>query len=78
MGITVGRIVHYHHQSGQRLIAEAAIVAGVQTDGTVHLFVFYGNGAGGYGCQNVAQAETPTPGCWSWPPLAVRLPPEVP
>jgi hypothetical protein len=68
---SIGRIVHYT-RSGyvpecDYPAPEAAIIIGVNPDGTVRLHVFREGAA--FDALVVPFSETPmTPGCWSWPP----------
>lgn len=68
--ITVGRIVHYmdpDDTDGRYAPeAQAALVTGVNADGTPSLVVFYRTGM--FNMPTVPYAETPTRGHWSWPP----------
>jgi len=71
---TVGRIVHYHSfgtPGGEfKPLPRAAIVTQVNDDGTIGLCAINPTGlffhercsAGG------PDADSPTPGCWTWPP----------
>ncbi len=71
---TIGRIVHYHSYGtpgGEfKSEARAAVVTAVNENGTIDLFIMNPTGiflnrgisAGG------PDADTPTPGCWNWPP----------
>ena len=70
---TVGRIVHYQSYGtpGGEFLPEAraAIIASVEAfepeNGMVSIVVF--NPTGLF-FNTVGYAETPTPGCWNWPP----------
>lgn len=66
---TVGRIVHYLSLgSGDGKFppeTQAAIVTGVNDDGSCHLHIFYKTGA--FDMVAPFSAE-PARGCWSWPP----------
>lgn len=67
---SIGRIVHYQKYGtpGGEHKAEPspAVITKVEEDGsTCHLFVMNPNGL--Y-FNKTPFAETPTPGCWSWPP----------
>ena len=76
---TVGRIVHYYNLGDAEgrfpsAIPQASLVAFVHpldALGKVSLVVFYANDLGGgfFTMPRVPYAVTPTPGCWSWPPL---------
>lgn len=68
---TIGRIVHFHVEF--TTAPAAAVIVGINPDGTLNLSVWNDRGeqfpvlnicAGG------PDANTPTPGCWTWPPLA--------
>lgn len=70
---TVGRIVHYQasEPNPEKPNPMAALVAGYTPEGKVLLHVFAANGsfitdasAGG------PDGNTPTLGCWNWPPRA--------
>jgi hypothetical protein len=68
---TIGRIVHFESERGP----QAAIVTAVNEDGTVDVTVFSGgqrNQCGSHMETHVSgggpDCDTPTPGCWNWPP----------
>lgn len=63
---TIGRIVHYSDGSTQDPLA--AIVAGINEDGTLNLGVFASDGAL-FQVRDVAEATSLTYG-WGWPPQA--------
>lgn len=68
---SVGRIVHYQSYGtpGGEYLPEprAAIVTAVlEFPGDVSLCVL--NPSGMFFNERVEYAETPTPGCWNWPP----------
>jgi hypothetical protein len=71
---TVGRIVHYHSYGtpGGEFpsTARAAVVAAVPApdDGSLTADLVVLNPEGLFFNHRVPFAETPTPGCWSWPP----------
>jgi hypothetical protein len=71
---TVGRIVHYTNLGDRDgkfpATVQAAIVTGVNDDGTVALHVFYRTG--GFDMASVAETEAPAGteearGRWCWP-----------
>lgn len=68
--VTVGRIVHYMNLGDKDgkypSETQAALVTGVNADGTPSLVVFYRTGM--FTLASVPYAETPTRGHWSWPP----------
>lgn len=67
---TVGRIVHYTNLGDKDgkypPEQQAAVVTGVNADGTVALKVFYKTGL--FDIQSVPYSETYERGHWSWPP----------
>lgn len=77
---TIGRVVHYHpkavrldpdgDQSPMPLLTLAALAADVADVGDtceVLLEVHPPSGLN-YICSDARRSETPTPGCWNWPP----------
>lgn len=72
---SIGRIVHYTSRGSKDGVykpeVRAAIVTKVGEPGTLGentVDVFVINPSGLFFDQMVGYAETPTPGCWSWPP----------
>jgi hypothetical protein len=75
--VTIGRIVHYTSLGDRDGLyppeVQAAIVTGVNADGTVALHVFYRTG--GFDMPSVVETEA-APGSeaargkWAWPPRA--------
>ena len=75
---TIGRIVHYQSfgTPGGEYLPEtrAAIITEVHDDdpvpesGVPYVGLCILNPTGQFFNRNVRYAETPTPGCWSWPP----------
>jgi hypothetical protein len=69
---TIGRIVHYTNLGDKdgRFPPEtqAAIITGVNDDGTVALHIFYKTGQ--FDMPAVPYSETPARGHWNWPPLS--------
>ena len=72
---TVGRVVHYQSYGtpGGEFLPEprAAIVTevrGEMPDGTFRASLCVLNPTGMFFTQDLDYAETPTPGCWNWPP----------
>lgn len=67
---TIGRIVHYTNLGDKdgRYPPEtqAAIVTGINDDGTCALKILYRTGI--FDMPAVPQAEEPTRGHWNWPP----------
>lgn len=67
---TIGRIVHYMSLGSADGLyppeTQAAIVTGVNQDGTPSLLVLYKTGM--FNLESVPFAETPTRGRWNWPP----------
>lgn len=71
---TVGRIVHYTNlgdaDGKYPPETQAALITGVNADGTVSLKVFYRTGI--FDMPSVSMGgpdgTTPTRGCWNWPP----------
>ena len=69
---TVGRIVHFYAPSGcvgpESLSGPyAALVTGVNDDASINLTTFGPTGSI-YPQLRIEHADTPTPGCWNWPP----------
>lgn len=68
--ITVGRIVHYMSLGSADgeypPETQAALVTGINADGTPSLVVF--SRTGSHNVQSVPYAEAPSRGHWSWPP----------
>jgi len=66
---SIGRIVHYTNLGDAAgefpPEQQAAIITGVNTDGTVSLKIFYRTGI--FDMQDVAFSETPERRHWSWP-----------
>lgn len=66
---SVGRIVHYHSYGtpgGEyKPMPRAAVIAEVFEGEECAVVVF---NPGGLFFNRCKYAETPTPGCWSWPP----------
>lgn len=75
---TVGRVVHYHSfgtPGGEYLPeARAAIVTEVlpSESGNSAVGLAVMNPTGLHFNRRVEFAAEPTPGCWSWPPVAAR------
>lgn len=69
---TVARMIHYSPRTDDVIYSStqvlAAILAGVNTDGSVNLAVFGADGSGPYARQNVAIADGYTLGCATWMP----------
>lgn len=71
---SIGRIAHYHSEltTGEASRPFAAIVADVNEDDSVNLFLIDHSGSAsavnGGGIEGVPYSETPKPGHWSWPP----------
>lgn len=73
---SVSRVVHFHgtlvteDNQCEVSLPFAAIIANVNEDGTVNLFVIDRTGeANAYGGhQNIPYSEEPKPDHWSWPP----------
>lgn len=63
---TIGRIVHLHLASEHDPVA--AIITGVQPEGTVHLCIFPPLQLPGYPVSAVPYSDEPKPGHWTWPP----------
>lgn len=67
---TVGHIVHYTNLGDKDgkypPETQAAIVTGVNDDGTVALKIFYRTGL--FDMPSVPFSEEPARGHWSWPP----------
>jgi hypothetical protein len=70
MGPTIGRIVHYTNLGDKDgkypPETQAAIITGINDDGTVALKVFYKTGI--FDCPSVKFFDSPVRGCWTWPP----------
>lgn len=75
---TVGRIVHYYDggkypaEDGSNVETLAAIVTGVNEDGSVNLSVFRPGSPMVVACSNVRETGSweEAPGTWGWPPRA--------
>ena len=67
---TIGRIVHYQKPADEPGHPFAAIVTSVDPDGTLGLYVIDPEGPyfRNVSTQGGPDADTPTPGCWNWPP----------
>lgn len=71
---TIGRIVHYQSYgtpNGEfKPEPRAAIITGLNEDGTISLCVLNPNGLflNNKVSMGGPDADTPTPGCWNWPP----------
>jgi hypothetical protein len=69
---TIGRLVHYqrgHGNTGKLGSATcAALITGVNPDGTVNLHIFPDHGGSDTWIGSIAHAEKPAYGCWNWPP----------
>lgn len=64
---TVSRIVHLHLDGRPQPVA--VIITEVLQDGYVRLCAFLPSQLPGYLSEPVPYAPTPTPGCWTWPPV---------
>lgn len=67
---TIGRIVHYTNLGDKDgkypPEQQAAIITGINSDGTVALKIFYKTGI--FDMQSVSFSESYERGHWSWPP----------
>jgi hypothetical protein len=75
---SIGRIVHYTNLGDRDgrfpVTIQAAIITGINPDGTVSLHVFYRTGS--FDCPSVPFSEAPAGseaarGCWGWPAKVV-------
>ncbi len=67
---SIGRIVHYTNlgDADGKYVPEtqAALITGLNADGTVALKIFYRTGV--FDMPAVERADVPTRGRWNWPP----------
>lgn len=72
MNPTIGRIVHYTNlgdaDGKYPPETQAAIITGINSDGTVALHIFYKTGQFDLSAVKHAPDDVPTRGQWNWPP----------
>lgn len=64
---SVGRIVHYVPVYDQAGAAVAALISGVNKDGSVNLHVFYNTPSSAVFRENIKYSEENEKNTWHWP-----------